>query len=190
MTREGAARRARMFSGSASRWRTAALVAAAVLLLAGCGATSQQMVQPREGRSGLQGTGTLDGQQVVVARGLPELVLGSCRPTEGRTQDLCFITNLIDGRSFVMIVENPDALAEGETLPVGNPACGDHRACEQVTDVAIVSLKVDTDPPVNATSGTLRMIKIVPYQNYVGSVNLQLPNGRFSGSFDVIPRPE
>jgi hypothetical protein len=41
MTREGAARRARMFSGSASRWRTAALVAAAVLLLAGCGATSQ-----------------------------------------------------------------------------------------------------------------------------------------------------
>ncbi|MPZ88882.1 MAG: hypothetical protein GEU81_12570 [Nitriliruptorales bacterium] len=173
-----------------SRSRAAALLIAAVLL-SGCSATSQQMIQPREGRSGLQGTGTLDGQQVVVAQGLPELVVGTCRPTEGHTQDLCFISNLIDGRPFVLTIENPDALVEeGETLPVGNPPCGDPESCEAVTDVAIVSLKIDTDPAVNATSGTLRMTRIEPFQNYVGEVNLRLPNGRFTGSFDVVPRPD
>jgi hypothetical protein len=192
MTREGAARRARPAGQQGPRpgrsWPAALL--AIVFLLSGCTATSQQMVQPRDGRSGLQGTGTLNGEQVVVARGLPDLIVGTCRPQVGPTRDLCVISNLIDGRTFVMTVENPEALVEGETLPVGNPACGDHRSCEAVTDVAIVSLKIDTDPPVNATSGTLHMTRIVPYQNYAGDVNLQLPNGRFRGSFDVIPRPD
>jgi hypothetical protein len=157
------------------------------LLCAGC--TASSTIQPRNGRSGLQGTGTLDGRQVAVGEGLPELVVGDCDPLDGVDEDVCVITDTIDGRTFVFNIENPAALVEGVRLPVGSD-CATTAACDAVTDVAVVSLKLGTDAPVRATGGTLRVGRVEPYANYVGDLSLSLPNGRFSGSFDVVPRPD
>lgn len=163
---------------------------AAAALLAGCTSSSATVVQPRDGRSGLQGTGTLDGRQVAVAQGLPELVVGDCDPIDGDDADVCIISDTVDGRTFVLTVENPDVLESGADLPVGAPECATPEACDQVTDVAIISLKLGTDDAVRATGGRLRVERVEPFANYVGEVSLELPGGRFSGSFDVVPRPE
>lgn len=161
-----------------------------VLLLAGCTASRADEVQPREGRSGLQGTGTLDGRQVVVGQGLPELLVGDCDPIDARDEDVCIITDTVDGRTFVLNVENPAVLAEGTELRVGDPGCPSPSACDAVAGQAVVSLKLDAGDPVLATGGTLRMTRVVPFANYVGEVSLEMPAGRFTGSFDVVPRPE
>lgn len=161
-------------------------VVLAAVLCAGC--TTSTAVQPRDGRSGLQGTGTLDGRQVAVGEGLPELVVGDCDPIDGLDDDVCVITDTIDGRTFVLNVENPGVLVEGARLPVAAD-CDSAAACDAVTDAAVVSLKLGTDDPVLATGGTLRVGRVEPFANYVGDVSLSLPNGRFSGSFDVVPRP-
>lgn len=160
------------------------------VLLAGCTASSATAVQPRDGRSGLQGTGTLDGRQVAVAQGLPELLVGDCDPLDRNDDDVCVITDTVDGRSFVLTVENPAVLVTGADLPVADPDCRSPAACDQVTDSAVVSIKLGTDRAVRATDGRLRMTRVEPFANYAGEVSLELPNGRFSGSFDVVPRPE
>ena len=158
-------------------------------LLVACG-SSDALPEARGGRSGLQGTGTLDGQQVAVTQGLPELVVGDCDPIDGRDTDVCAITDTIGGRLFVLTIENPDVLVPGERLPVGPGDCASPQACDDVTDVAIVTLKLDTDAPVRATDGSLVVERVEPFANYRGEVDLDLPNGFFSGSFDLIPRPE
>jgi hypothetical protein len=166
----------------------AGLLAAA--LLSGCAATSATTVQPRDGRSGLQGTGTVAGRQVAVTGGLPELLVGDCDPMDGADDDVCFLTDTIDGRSFVLTVENPAVLAEGAVLDVVDPVCAPRSGCDDVTDGAVVSVKLGTDAPLRATGGTLRLSRVEPFANYVGRVNLTLPDGSFSGTFDVVPRPE
>jgi hypothetical protein len=166
------------------------LALALAVLLLGCTASRANEVQPREGRSGLQGTGTIEGRQVVVGQGLPELLVGDCDPVDEPDADVCIISDTVDGRSFVLNVENPDALAEGVELPVTDPGCPSPSACDEVTGSAVVSVKLETDHAVRATGGSLRMTRIVPFTNYVGEVLLELPGGRFSGSFDVVPRPE
>lgn len=168
--------------------RAAWLSVAAAVVLAGCTASSATTVQPRDGRSGLQGTGTLDGRQVAVAQGLPELVVGDCDPMDGPDSDLCIITDTVDGRTFVLTVENPAVLEAGADLPVADPDCG--QTCDEVAGSAVVSLKLGTEDAVRATGGRLRLTRVEPFTNYVGDVSLELPNGRFSGSFDVVPRPD
>jgi hypothetical protein len=173
--------------------RRRALAAVLVaLLVAGCGGArvGDGTVQPRGGRSGLQGTGTLEGRQVAVAQGLPDLVVGDCDPRDGADQDVCIITDTVDGRLFVLAFENPQVLVEGVTLAVADPGCGTPAACDAVTEVAVVSVKLDTDDPVIATGGSVRVTRVEPFTNYAGELTLQLPTGAFSGSFDVVPRPD
>lgn len=167
----------------------AALVAA--LLAAGCTAARQEIVQPRDGRAGLQGTGTLEGRQVAVAQGVPVLTVGDCDPggpvPDG---DVCIVTDTVDGRLFVLTFENPAVLGAGTQLPVGDPDCGAPPACDDVAGVAIVTVKLGTDDPVAATGGSLRLTDVEPSARYAGEVTLELPTGSFSGGFDVVPRPE
>jgi hypothetical protein len=79
-------------------------------------------------------------------------------------------------------------LASGVDLPVAADGCAE--GCDDVTDTAVVSLKLGTDEAVRATEGRLRLERVEPFANYVGEVSLELPDGSFSGSFDVVPRPE
>lgn len=159
------------------------------VLLVGCTASRATEVQPRDGRSGLQGTGTIAGRQVAVAGGLPELLVGDCDPVDERDDDVCIVGDTVDGRTFVLNLENPAVLAEGVELAIADPDCGSPSACDRVTGSALVSVKLDSDEPVRATGGRLRMTRVEPFANYVGEVSLELPDGRFSGSFDVVPRP-
>lgn len=169
--------------------RTAAAVLAAVAVTA-CTAGSQDLPPPRDGRSGLHGAGTLDGRQIAVGTGLPQLLVGDCDPVDAPDQDVCFIADTIDGRSFVLTIENPGLLAVGEPLEVADSSCTSPEACDAVRDALIVSLKLEADDPIRATGGTTTMTRVEPFTNYVGEVSLRLPDGRFSGTFDVIPRPE
>lgn len=169
--------------------RRAAAALATVGLVA-CTAGSQDLPPPRDGRSGLQGAGTLDGRQIAVGTGLPQLLVGDCDPIDGADDDVCFIADTIDGRSFVLTFENPGLLTVGEALEVADPACPSPEACDAVRDALIVSLKLETEDPVRATGGTTTMTRVEEFTNYVGEVSLRLPGGRFSGTFDVIPRPD
>jgi len=164
----------------------AGLAAAA---LTGCTAARQEVVQPRDGRSGLQLTGTLKGRQTVVAEGLPELVVGDCDPGDASDDDVCVITDTIDGGLFVLTFENPGVLEPGATVPVADPGCATPAACDAVSDVAVVTVKLDTDEPVPATGGSVRLTRLDPPVNYVGELTLELPIGRLSGGFDLVPRP-
>lgn len=166
------------------------MVAGVALLAAACTAGARDQPPPRDGRSGLQGSGTIDGRQVAVGRGLPELVVGDCDPADGRDDDVCIITDTIDGRLLVLTIENPAVLVEGETLPVVDVPCATSQACDAVTEGVVVSVKLDTDAPVRATGGTLRLDRVEPFRNYAGAVSLQLPDGSFTGDFDVVPRPD
>lgn len=164
-------------------------LAVALVLVAGC-ATSARGVQPRDGRSGLQGTGTLEGRQVAVGGGLPDLVVGDCDPIDEPDDDVCFISDTIDGRTFVLTFENPAVLETGAALAVGGADCASPQTCDEVTEVAVVSLKLGTDDAVRAEGGRLTLSRVEPFANYVGEVILELPDGGFTGSFDVVPVPE
>lgn len=165
------------------------LLVALLVVVAGC-ATSARGVQPRDGRSGLQGTGTLEGRQVAVGQGLPDLVVGDCDPTDEPDDDVCFVSDTIDGRTFVLTFENPAVLVTGAALAVGGADCASPDACDAVTDVAVVSLKLGTDGAVRADGGRVTLSRVEPFANYVGEVILELPGGGFTGSFDVVPPPE
>ena len=168
--------------------RRAAAAGLVALMLAACGASSANEVQPREGRSGLQGTGTLDGRQIVVGQGLPDLLVGDCDPRDGDDDDVCIVSDTIEGRTFVLNFENPAVLQTGADLPVGQASCSS-ASCDAVRGSAVVSIKLGIDQAVRAEGGRLRLSRVEPFANYVGEVVLELPNGRFSGSFDVVPRP-
>ncbi len=164
-----------------------------VLLLAattGCTAATGTTPVARDGRSGLQGAGTFQGRQIAVATGLPQLLVGDCDPIDGPDADVCVIAETIDGRTVVLTFENPAALTDGAILPVEDRAC-EQASCDDVTDVAIVSLKLDTGRPVRAVDGTVRVRRVVPNLNYAAELSLALADGgAFSGQMDVVPRPE
>jgi hypothetical protein len=169
-------------------------VIAAVLGLAGCGAesigTGPAAVRPRDGRSGLQLTGTIGGRQVAVSDGLPTLNTGDCDPNDGADRDVCFVSRDIDGTLFVIVFENPDLLVEDASLPVGPGDCRTPEACDAVTDVAVVEVQSGIADRQRATSGQVNLAAVEPGLRYVGTLSLVLPDGRISGEFDVIPRPE
>ncbi len=120
--------------------RLAALVAA-VLVMGGCTTGSTQPVSRIDG---IQFSGQIDGRQVVGSDGNPLVVLGDCDPNQGRDQDLCVITNTIDGTQFAFVFENPDLLVPGTAHDVSGDDC-EELACDGVTDHAVVDLRVDGD---------------------------------------------
>lgn len=162
---------------------------AATAIVSGCGGSASlgQAVQPRDGRAGLQVTGQLDGRQLSVSQGAPELVVGDCDPGSERDTDVCAISATVDGTLFVLVIENPAALQAGESLPVATPDCPP-AACDDVTDVAIIDVQTGTGPRQRATGGQLEIETVEPFQRYVGRAQLEFPDGSLSTSFDLIPR--
>lgn len=169
------------------------LVVLLAVLLTGCGAepvgTGPSAVRPRDGRSGLQLTGVIAGQQIAVSDGLPRLEANDCDPGDGPDQDVCVISRTIDGTLFVLVFENPAVLRPG-TLPVAPGDCARPEDCDRVTDTAVIDVQIGVSGRTRARGGSLTLTFVEPGQRYVGSLSLQLPNGRLDGSFDLIPRPE
>ena len=173
------------------RWSAALLLGAA--LLAGCGTagtgTGVAGIQPQEGKSGLQLTGTIDGRQFAVNDGAPVLRLGDCDVNDGTDTDLCFFTRQLDGGYFAIVIENPDAVQVG-TVDVVDDACQSPR-CDDVAEGAVVEVQFEPGPArTRATGGKLVLTAVEEGERYAGTLNLELPDGRLGGTFEVVPRPE
>ena len=172
------------------RWLAAA-GAAAVLAACGTsgGGTGPAAIEPRDGRSGLQLSGTIDGRQVAVLDGAPVLRLGDCDVNDGPDVDLCFFTRLVDGGFLAVLIENPEAVTVG-TVAVVDSDCRSPR-CEDETGGAVVDLQFEPGGPrTRATGGSLVVTTVEEAQRYAGTMNLVLPDGRLTGTFQVVPRPD
>lgn len=170
----------------------AALVTVAVLA-AGCGTagtgTGVGAIEPRDGRSGLQLSGTISGRQFAVNDGAPVLRLGDCDVADGPDTDLCFFSRELDGGFFALIVENPEAVAVGH-VEVTDSACRSPHCEEAGAGVVAEVLFEPGAPRIRATGGTMNFRTVESGQRYAGTVNLELPDGRITGDFEVVPRPE
>ncbi len=169
----------------------ALLVLLAVLLM-GCGETPGDVLpNPRDGRSGIQLSGQLADRQIAVSDGLPTVNFTDCDLPEGPDSDICILTDGISGELILIVFENPDALVEGVTLPVGDPDCGQPRDCDAVTDTAIIDIQFGTGDRIRARSGQLRMEVVEPSERYRGDFRIRLPDGSdLNATFDLVPRPE
>ncbi len=169
------------------------LAALLLVLLAGCGAepvgSGPSAVRPRDGRSGLHLTGVVRGQQLAISDGLPRLEASDCDPGDGADDDVCVVSRTIDGTLFVLVFENPAVLEPG-TLTVAPGRCARPADCDRVTGVAVIDIQAGVRDRVRVQGGSLTLDVVEPRQRYVGSLSLELPNGRIDGDFDVIPRPE
>lgn len=166
-----------------------AVIAGLALLVTGCGADSGGPGgQLRDGRAGVQLSGTVDGRQVAVRDGAPQLVVGDCQPRTGPAQDVCVITQTIGGDTFVLLFENPALLEEGRELHIADAACRG-AACDEVTDHAIVGVQIG-DNRVRARGGEVRVEHAERFLRYRAEVRLELPGGRLSGHLDVVPRDD
>ena len=173
------------------RQPAAAVAALAVLalVLAACGTgNGDPRTQPRDGRAGVQLSGTLDGRQVAVRDGAPQLVTGDCDPRTGPDDDVCVITQTISGDTFVLVFENPALFEEGVELDVADSDCRGAR-CDDITDHAVVDVQVGEDR-VRARAGEVRVQHVEPAVRYRAEVRLELPGGRLSGHLDVVPRDD
>lgn len=172
--------------------RIAALLTVAALAT-GCGTagtgTGVGAIEPRNGRSGLQLSGTIDGRQFAVNDGAPVLRVDDCDVADGADTDLCFFSRELDGGYFAMIVENPEAVVEGSVDIVGSGCLSPN--CEEVGAGAIVDVQFERGGPrTRAVGGSLTMRTVEERQRYGGTMNLELPEGRITGTFEVVPRPE
>jgi hypothetical protein len=170
------------------------LVAAATLLLGGCGTggggSGVAALRPSDGRSGLYVSGTVAGRQLALTDGAPVLITGDCDLADGRDDDVCFVSRDIDGTFVRIVFENPGVLEPGTTVPVVDEACAT-RGCDDVTAGAVVRVQVGaTADPARARGGSVRLDTVEPGQRYAGSLTLELPDGRLAGDFNVVPRPE
>ncbi|MGI9016507.1 MAG: hypothetical protein ACR2HR_05275 [Euzebya sp.] len=172
--------------------RLPAALTLAVLLLSACGSTPGDVLpDPRDGRSGIRLSGTLQDRQVAFSDGLPELNFGDCDLNTGNDRDFCIITRDINGELIVIVFENPDALMQGERLAVADVDCADPPACDQVTEAALIDVQVGVTDRVRAVSGQVTMEVIEPLRRYRGDFDIRLPDGSaLSATFDVVPRPE
>ena len=173
--------------------RQALLAALVVVLLTACGAsgtgTGVGAIEPRDGKSGLQLSGTIDGRQFVVNDGAPVLRLGDCDVNDGTDTDLCFFSRELDGGFLGVVMENP-AVIEVTTLPVVDPPCVSPH-CDDVTDGIVVELQFAPGAPrTRATGGDVVFTVVEDGGRYSGRLNLTFPDGRISGAFEVVPRPE
>lgn len=174
-------------SGPGAARRVGLLVASLGLVLAACGADDPLGARARDGRPGLHLTGTLDGRQLAVGDGGPRLFVGNCQPAAGPSEDVCFISRELGGQLFVLLLRNPVVLETGASLDVADPGC---TACDDVTDVAVVDVRVGEAPVQRAIGGSLTLAAAEPGAHYLGRVRLELPRGTLSGQFDVVPRPD
>lgn len=146
-------------------------------------------IEPRDGRSGLQLAGTVDGRQFAVNDGAPVMRLGDCDVNDGADIDLCFFTREVDGGFVAIVVENPDIVAVGD-VEVAQSSCRSPH-CGDVDDGAVVELQLAPGTPrVRATGGRLRFDTVEERKRYAGTLRLTLPEGSLSGTFEVVPRPE
>lgn len=161
------------------------------LLTAGCGSSTSlgDAVQPRDGRAGLQVTGRLGGAQLGLSEGSPQLVVGDCDPRNGGDRDVCAVASDIHGTQFVLAFENPDVLEAGASLAVADPGCVG-LVCDGIDDVAVIDVQTGTGRRVRATGGRLDVTRVEPFSRYVGTAQLQLPNGELSVVFDLVPRAD
>lgn len=170
---------------------TTALLLSLMLLLTACGEAADNILPPpRDGRSGVQLSGLLDDRQVAISAGLPVLNASDCDVQEGPDQDVCVLARDINGELVRIIFENPDVLVDGATLPVGTGDCADPRACDDVTDVAIIDIQFGDRPRQRAIGGTLNIEVAVPATRYRGDFDIELTDGDLSATFDVVPRPD
>ncbi|WP_370327854.1 hypothetical protein [Euzebya sp.] len=172
--------------------RALSLLVLLAAVVAGCGETPGDVLPPpRDGRSGIQLSGTLGGRQAAVNDGLPEVNFGDCDVAEGPDRDLCVITEDISGELIVIVFENPAAFVAGERLAIDDASCGDADACDAVTDVALVDVRVGDGPRVTATGGSVTLEVVEDLARYRGDLDVRLPDGgRLTGTFDLIPRPD
>lgn len=162
----------------------------ATVALAGCATSDAGSVdQPRDGRAGLQLSGTLEGRQIAVSHGAPELVVGDCDPTTPPDTDVCAIGNTIGGTVFVLSFENPDVLEEGAALDVASSPCRGP-SCDDVRDHAIVDVQVGEGERVRAEGGEVRVEVVEEFRRYAGEVRLEFADGHLTGHFDLVPRPD
>lgn len=170
------------------RVRASWIVPLLAVLVSGCWSAPAQTVQPRDGRAGLQLTGSVANRQLAVSDGAPRLTVGDCDPDATGDSDVCVIADDIDGQLVVLVFENPDVLESGASLPVVDPPCAD--GCDDVTDGAVVDLQLGTARRLRARDGRLELRTVEPFGHYVGELRLDLPSGSVSGSFDVVPRSD
>jgi len=161
-----------------------------MVMLSACGTGEQpQTPQPRDGRAGLQLAGTVAGSHVAVSDGSPDLIVGDCDVVGGAARDVCVISRDLRGEEVTIVVRNPDVLVEGKTVPVEDPGCAG-AACDAVTDVAVVDVRLGEEYQRRATGGALTLTAVEERLHYAGGLRLDLPDGALSGHFDVVPRPD
>lgn len=136
---------------------------------------------PESMDTGIQATGTLDGQRAAISRGNPTVIRGDCDANDGPDDDLCILGRTIEGRDVNLVVENPAVLTAGEELDV--VTC--NVACDQVTDGVVVEVRVNGDVRP-ATRGRLTVSQAG--ERYAADFDLTMPFGdRLIGTFDVEP---
>lgn len=170
-----------------------ALLVLLAVLLAACGDTPGDVLpDPRDGRSGIQLSGQLVDRQIAVSDGLPTVNFLDCDLPDGPDRDICILTDGISGELILIVFENPDALVEGVTLPVGDPDCGDPQVCDAVTDTAIIDVQFGTGQRIRATSGQIRIEVAEPDEpRYRGDFRIRLPDdSNLNATFDLVERPE
>jgi hypothetical protein len=118
---------------------------------------------------------------VAVSDGAPRLFEGDCRPADGPSEDVCFISREMSGELFALLLRNPAALSTG-TLPVEDPGCV---GCDDVTGVAVVEVRIGEAPVLRATGGELVLSELDEGLRYTGRLRLRFPQGTLSGEFDV-----
>ncbi|QBI21207.1 hypothetical protein ER308_17615 [Egibacter rhizosphaerae] len=159
----------------------------ALVVLSACGTAAVD--DSREAGSGLELTGDVDGARVTVNDGAPELVVGDCSPRFGPGTDVCAISRAVGGEVFVLSIENPEVLEVGDTLDVAASDCRGP-TCDDVTEHAVIDVQLGANDRVRAQGGTLRVDVVEEFRRYAGRLRLELPDGRLSGSFDLVPLPD
>jgi hypothetical protein len=164
------------------------LVVVLAVCVSGCWPAPAESAQPREGRAGLQLTGSIAGRQLAVSDGAPRLTSGDCDPDVSGDNDVCAIGESIDGELVVLVFENPDVLEAGATVPVADPGCGTR--CDEVAGTAVIDLQLGTARRMRARGGHLDVTEVTPFSRYAGDVRLSFAAGSVSGSFDLVPRSD
>lgn len=164
------------------RRREVAALALLALAVVGCGAFEEVQRQPEAPDDGVQATGLIDGSRVAISRGEPGVVHGDCDANDGLDRDLCLRVRTIDGLSLNLVIENPDALQEGERLDVRRDPC---EQCDDVAGHAVVRVRIG-DRTLEAQGGHVTPTAVG--ERIAADFDLRLRGGdRLTGSFNVRP---